>query len=86
MVSLVQEILNLLSILVIADALLSWIAPDSSRLPRSFTSAIADPLSAPVRAILKPEVTGGIDFSPLVVIIVLNSLSQAIARASGALP
>lgn len=86
MVSLVQEILNLLSILVIADALLSWIAPDNSRLPRSFTSAIADPLSAPVRAILKPEVTGGIDFSPIVVIIVLNSLSQAIARASGALP
>ena len=80
MIPLVIDILNLLVLIVVADALLSWVAPDSSRFPRSLTSAIADPLSAPVRAILKPGVTGGIDFSPIVVIMVLHALAQALIQ------
>jgi len=84
-VSLVHEILSLLSVIVIADALLSWVLPDTSKLPRSLTSAVADPLTAPVRALIRPEMTGGIDFSPLVVIVVLHGLANALAQAGGGL-
>jgi YggT family protein len=85
MVGLVHQLLSLLSVIVIADALLSWVLPDPNRPPRSLTRAVAEPLTAPVRALIRPDMTGGIDFSPLVVILVLHGLANALAQASGGL-
>ena len=83
MVPFVLNVLNILSLIVIADALLSWVSPDPSQPPRSLTNAIAEPLGAPVRWVIKPEYTGGIDFSPIGILLLLQYLSRSIPEASG---
>jgi YggT family protein len=83
MVGLVIQILHILSLIVIADALLSWVSPNPDVPPRSITGMIANPLSAPVRAILSPKMTGGIDLSPIVVILILNGIQKALIEAAG---
>ena len=83
MVPFVLNVLNILCLIVIADALLSWVSPDPSQPPRSLTNAIAEPLGAPIRWIIKPEYTGGIDFSPIGILLLLQYLSRSILEASG---
>jgi uncharacterized protein YggT (Ycf19 family) len=73
-------ILRGLEILIIVDAVLSFLmSPD--KFPRSLTTQITDPLYAPVRAVLKPEVTGGFDLSPLIVIMLLRFMGSMLVRA-----
>ncbi len=64
-------IINALELLIIADVVLSWIMPDKERFPRSLTTSITDPLYAPIHAVLKPEKTGGLDLSPLIILMLL---------------
>jgi YggT family protein len=78
----VLSILDILVWLVIIDAVLSWVMPDKSQFPRNVTSTLTDPLYAPVRAILNPEKTGGIDFSPLVLILLLQVVRSMLTRAT----
>ena len=65
---------------VIIDALLSWVMP-ADRFPRSLTGQLTDPLYAPIRALLKPERSGGFDFSPMIVFMLLIALESMIARS-----
>ncbi len=78
MVDFALLVLKILSFIVIADALLSWFSPDPNQPPRNITNAIAEPLGAPIRWLIKPEYTGGIDFSPIAVLLILNYLSASI--------
>ena len=66
--------------LILIDAILSWVMPED-RFPRSLTGQLTDPLYAPIRALLKPERTGGFDLSPLIVLGVLLFLENMIARS-----
>ena len=74
--------LHLVGIIVIVDAILSWVQTDTSRMPRAFTSQITAPLYAPVRRILNPSRTGGLDFSPLVVLIVIMAIRALLLSAA----
>lgn len=69
-----------IAMIVLVDALSSWVVKDPNAFPRSITGPITRPLYAPIRAILKPEKMGGIDLSPLIVIVVLNGLAGALPR------
>ncbi len=69
-----------LAMIVLVDALSSWVVKDPNGFPRSITGPITQPLYAPIRAILKPEKMGGIDISPLIVIVSLNALAGALPR------
>ena len=75
-------IINALQLLIIADVVLSWIMPDKRQFPRSLTTSITDPLYAPIHALLKPEKTGGLDLSPLIVLVLLFFLETLLKRAS----
>lgn len=74
--------LQLLTYVIIADAILSWIVPDTGRFPRNITSRITGPLYAPIRRVLDPSKTGGLDFSPLIVILVIQALMSLLSRAA----
>jgi uncharacterized protein YggT (Ycf19 family) len=50
--------------------------PDKSQFPRNLTSQITDPLYAPLRAVLRPERSGGLDFSPLIVLLLLSFMER----------
>lgn len=68
------------AMIVFVDALSSWFVKNPNGFPRNITGPITAPLYAPIRAILKPESMGGIDISPLVVILGLQALAGALAR------
>jgi YggT family protein len=72
---------NGLQWLIIGDAILSWVMP-AEQFPRSFTGSITDPLYAPIRAILSPEKTAGIDLSPILVLVLLNVMESMLRRTA----
>jgi YggT family protein len=75
-------LINALELLILADVVLSWIMPDKRRFPRSLTTAITDPLYAPLHAVLKPEKTGGLDLSPLILLILLYFFESMLMRGA----
>lgn len=75
-------LLRVLEFVVLADALLSWVAPNKESFPRSLTSQLADPLCAPFRALVGPDRMGGMDLSPIVVMILLQVMRTLIGRAA----
>jgi YggT family protein len=72
-------LLQALTWLVIADALLSWVLPSRTRFPRNWTTKVTDPLYAPIRRVLNPERTGGLDLSPMVVLLLIQVLRNVLA-------
>ncbi len=82
MVYLVYKVLDVLIWIIIADAVLSWFQRDTRQFPRRITNAVTTPIYAPIHAILNPRMTGGIDFSPLVVIFLLGGLQRLLVNAS----
>lgn len=69
-----------LSFIVLIDALSSWIVPGRDQFPRNILGHITEPLYRPVRAVLDPARFGGIDFSPLVVLMTLQVGAGLLAR------
>lgn len=63
-----------LIMLVVVSSILSWFRPDPRNPVVKILSAVVDPLLHPVRAIL--PATGGMDFSPMIVILVLYFLQK----------
>ncbi len=81
MAALLLVLLKLLKLIVFGDILLSWVMPNKEAFPRSFTSQVTDPLYAPIRALIRPEMLGGIDISPLPVLFLLDLMERMLARA-----
>lgn len=71
---------NALSLIVLVDVVASWLVKSPDSFPRNITGAITGPLYAPFRMILKPENLGGLDLSPMVVIVLLNFARQGLAQ------
>jgi YggT family protein len=82
MISLISNILTALQLLIVVDAILSWVMPDSTKFPRNLTTQITDPLYAPIRAILRPERMGGLDISPIIVFMLIKLMQSMIQRAA----
>ena len=57
--------------LVIIDAVLSWLQTPN-QVPRKYTQQITAVLYAPIHVVIKPQMTGGLDIAPLIVIIALQ--------------
>jgi YggT family protein len=79
MPELLSWLLVALKALIIVDFILSWIMqPD--KFPRSLTTQITDPLYAPIRAILKPERMGGLDLSPMVILLLIQAMESMMRK------
>src|SRR5438128_1333555 len=84
-VEIIQEVLNLYAYLLIAAAVMSWlIAFNVANTRNQFVSAVAEflyritePVLRPVRSIVPSF--GGIDISPIIVIIIIMFLQKVIA-------
>ncbi len=85
-------VLGALIILIIIQAILSWLVAfnvinSRSGIMRDFVLALdrmTQPVYRPIRKIL-PDF-GGIDFSPLVVLLLLQALRMVVARALAGMP
>lgn len=79
----IDAFLDVVMFVVIVDAIGSWFQPDATRFPRSITGALVGPLYAPIHKIIDPGKTGGLDFSPLIVILLLQGLRAIVFGAAG---
>ena len=64
--------------IVIIRALISWVNPDPYNPIVQFLVRVTEPVLKPVRKLMPPWKTGGIDFSPFVVILVIIFLDYAL--------
>ena len=69
---LIELLINIFIGAILIQVILSWVAPASYNPLIGLVHKVADPVLAPARRILPP--LSGIDFSPLVVLIVLQLL------------
>lgn len=72
-VDLINLVFTLLWLLVLAHVIVSWVLNPWHDV-RRFIDSLVDPMLAPIRRILPSA--GGIDFSPLVLLILLNILQR----------
>jgi YggT family protein len=73
-------LLNALQWLVIIAALVSWVSPDPRNPIVRFLYATTEPLFRPFRRLIPPSKTGGIDLSPIFVILAIFLLSRFLGR------
>ena len=71
-------LLNLYSWVIIAAALITWVSPDPRNPVVMFLRQVTEPVLAPVRRFLPPWKTGGLDFSPLIVILAIQFVERVI--------
>ena len=64
-------ILSVIQWLVIIAAVISWVNPDPRNPIVQFLYRTTEPILRPFRWILPPRRTGGIDFSPILVILLI---------------
>jgi YggT family protein len=77
---LVQYALQAIWWLVIIAALVSWVSPDPRNPIVRFLYVTTEPLFRPFRRLLPPSRTGGLDLSPLLVILIIYFVSRLVAR------
>jgi YggT family protein len=73
-------ILTVIQWLVIIAAVVSWVNPDPRNPIVQFLYRTTEPLLRPFRKLLPPGRTGGIDFSPLLVILLIIFIKTFLSR------
>jgi YggT family protein len=74
MAALISMFLNLYSLVILARVLMSWVQVDpDSPLARTLID-LTEPVLGPIRNALPPA--AGLDFSPIIAIVLLNVLGQ----------
>lgn len=68
-------LLNGLGIILIVNALLSWVRPDPSNPIVRFLDRVSDVVCDPIRRLF-PTVVGGFDLAPLIAILLIMFLRQ----------
>jgi YggT family protein len=78
LVQFIGWLLDLYSWVIIAAALISWVSPDPRNPIVQFLHKVTEPVLRPVRNLLPPWKTGGLDLSPLIVIIAIQFIERVI--------
>jgi YggT family protein len=66
------RLIDLYSLVVLVAVILSWVPLDRRNPLVTITRGLTEPVLAPIRNVLPPM--GGVDFSPMVLLIVLQLL------------
>jgi len=79
LIDLVRLAGTVLTVLILARVILSWINPfPSANKINEFVWRTTEPLLGPVRSILPPM--GGIDFSPILVLVAIQIVERLLIR------
>ena len=74
-------LLGLYSWVIIAAALMTWVSPDPRNPIVMFLRRVTEPVLEPVRRMLPPWKTGGLDLSPLIVLIAIQFVERVVLPA-----
>ncbi len=80
MVPLLVHLLDVYSLVVIASAIISWFPGAADNPIGRVLRALTEPVYAIIHKVLDPSKTGGIDLSPLIVLVVLQFLKKTLLR------
>ena len=80
MLELIFMLLDIYKWVIIAAALITWVSPDPRNPVVMLLRRITEPVLAPARRLLPPWRTGGLDFSPLIVIFAIQLVEWALPR------
>jgi YggT family protein len=78
---LISWLLDLYVIVIIAAALITWVRPNPYNPIVRFLRQITEPVLRPVRQLVPPEKLGGLDISPIIVIVIIRWIVPVILRA-----
>jgi YggT family protein len=78
LVDFIGWLLGLYSWVIIAAALMSWVSPDPRNPIVMFLRQATEPVLAPVRRLLPPGKTGGLDLSPLIVLVAIQFVERVV--------
>ena len=81
LVDFIGWLLGLYSWVIIAAALMTWVSPDPRNPIVMFLRRVTEPVLEPVRRLLPPWKTGGLDLSPLIVLIAIQFVERVVLRA-----
>jgi len=81
LVDIIMRLLDLYVIVIIAAALISWVQPNPYNPIVRFLRQITEPVLRPVRQLVPPEKLGGLDISPIIVIVIIRWFVPVILRA-----
>lgn len=76
LVFLANGVIDLIILVILVSSVLSWFRPDPRNAFVRLVHTVADPILHPIRALL--PATGGLDFSPMVAILLLILLQRLI--------
>ena len=76
LINFVRFVLVALEVAIIGRVLLSWVEPRGRSTLSQFLIMFTEPILAPIRRFLPS--TGGLDFAPLIVILVLGAIVRSI--------
>ena len=80
-VRLIMLVLDIYTWVIIAAAVISWVNPNPYNPVVSLLRRVTEPVLAPIRQLLPPWKTFGLDFSPLIVILVIQWVVPVLLRA-----
>ena len=80
MLDLIFMLLRLYTWVIVAAALITWVSLDPRNPIVKILRQITEPVLAPARRLLPPWKTGGLDFSPLIVIFAIQLVEWALPR------
>jgi YggT family protein len=78
LVNFLQLLVTVLWLLIIARVVVSWVTPAGGGGLVAFIYQATEPILAPIRRVIPP--TSGIDWAPLVALLLLGVLTQALTR------
>ncbi len=78
LVNFLQLLLGVLMVLVLARVVVSWVAPMGGGGLIAFIYQATEPILAPIRRVIPP--TGGLDWAPLIAMLVLGVLLRLVVR------
>lgn len=81
LINLLMNVLHIYSFIIIAAALISWVQPNPYNPIVQFLRRVTEPVLRPVRRLVPPEKLGGLDISPLIVLVVIEYVIPRILLA-----
>jgi YggT family protein len=81
LINLLMNLLHIYSFIIIAAALITWVQPNPYNPIVQFLRRVTEPVLRPVRGLVPPEKLGGLDISPLIVLVVIEYVIPRILLA-----
>jgi YggT family protein len=71
-VLILEQVLNIYIWVIIAAAVISWVTPNPYNPVVRLLRRVTEPVLAPIRQLLPPWKTFGLDFSPMIIILLIQ--------------